>query len=290
MHTPQSTGRTARRSLRALIAALACALLLAGCVGSRAPSRPERSEPTLVFIHGLGGGPADWTEVANALGREHRVLLVSLPGHGHHAMVDSLPLAAAASDVVRRLRTIEGPVVLVGHSVGGAVAVRAALADPAQVAGLVLVETALKPQLPEEERDDVAKAFAADFPYAIQHVYGGFASGARQADELERQAVAVGPAAFGVWLRDVLGDDLTSRATLLRVPVLVVLADRSWPVAEPWPATAESLGYARMPRVTPVRIEGCGHFVMLDRPVQLEDAIRAWLPGVSLSAPRRAGA
>ena len=159
--------------------------------------------------------------------------------------------------------------------------VRAALADPTHVAGLVLVETALKPQLPEDERDDVARAFAADFPYAVQHVYGGFASGAPQAGELMRQAVAVGPAAFGVWLREVLGDDLTARATSLRVPVLVVLADRSWPVTEPWPATAESLGYARMPRVTPVRLEGCGHFVMLDRPGELEDAIRAWLGGLA---------
>jgi len=55
--------------------------------------------------------------------------------------------------------------------------------------------------------------------------------------------------------------------------VMAVLADRSWPRDEPWAAAAKELGYERVPRVEPVRLEGCGHFVMLDKPSDVARAI-----------------
>lgn len=205
------------------------------------------------------------------------MVLEALPGHSHNVMVDSLPVEAAAADVERRVRELGGPVVIVGHSVGGAVAVRAALMDTANVVGLVLVETALRPQMAPSERDDVRRAFHTDYAAAVREVYASFASNQRQAGELAREAASLEPAAFATWLDDALHEDLALRAAALRVPVLVVLSPRSWPENESWTVTAESLGYARVAGVTPVRIEKSGHFVMLDRPAQLEATIREWL-------------
>ena len=76
------------------------------------------------------------------------------------------------------------------------------------------------------------------------------------------------------WIRLAISTDLSGRAAALRVPLLVVLSSRSWPVGEAWRACADTLGYAAVPGATPVRIEGTGHFVMLDRPPLLADAIR----------------
>ncbi len=269
----------ARRRTGAVVlaAALACVLGAGACDRDRAVSRPAREAPALVFIHGLGGGPADWADVANSLGAQHRVVLIGLPGHAHRAMVDSLPIATAAADVARRLRAIDGPVVLVGHSVGGAVAVRAALLAPSRVVGVALVETALRPQFAPGDRAALERAFADDFPRAVRDAYAGFASDDAQSDDLARQANAIGSDAFRRWLRDVLDEDLAAPAARLRVPVLVVLADRSWPRGEPWRATADSLGYSGVARLSAVRIENSGHFVMLDRPIELEAALRGWL-------------
>ena len=44
-------------------------------------------------------------------------------------------------------------------------------------------------------------------------------------------------------------------------------------MGEPWHVTAEALGYARVPRLEPMRIGNCGHFVMLDRPADMARAI-----------------
>jgi pimeloyl-ACP methyl ester carboxylesterase len=280
-----TAARSGRRTRAVLLALLALASLpVTACRDDRVAATPASAAPAapaLVFVHGLGGSPADWLDVANALGRDHRVVLEALPGHAHSPMVDSLPLATAAVDVARRARALGGPVVIVGHSIGGAVAVRAALLDSANVVGLVLVETALKPQLPPAERAGVRRAFRVDYASAVREVYANFASNRRQANELAREAGSLDPHAFAAWLDDALHEDLVERAAALHVPVLVVLSPRSWPEAEPWSATAESLGYAHVANVTPVRIASSAHFVMLDRPAQLEAAIRAWLPGVA---------
>jgi pimeloyl-ACP methyl ester carboxylesterase len=75
------------------------------------------------------------------------------------------------------------------------------------------------------------------------------------------------------WIRLATSADLSAAAAALQPPTLAVLAERSWPKGEPWSETARALGYDRIPRLEPLRIEGCGHFVMLDRPVELADAI-----------------
>jgi pimeloyl-ACP methyl ester carboxylesterase len=61
--------------------------------------------------------------------------------------------------------------------------------------------------------------------------------------------------------------------SILEPPVLAVLAERSWPKDEPCNETARALGYPLIRRITPLRIENAGHFVMLDRPSELADAI-----------------
>ena len=95
----------------------------------------------LVFCHGLFGQGRNWTGVAKALADEHRSLLVDLPHHGRSswsARVDYLDLA---DEVAAALPTDE-PVTLVGHSMGGKVAMALALRHPALVARLAVVDVA----------------------------------------------------------------------------------------------------------------------------------------------------
>jgi pimeloyl-ACP methyl ester carboxylesterase len=102
------------------------------------------SGPTVVLVHGLGGAAGNWRLVAPALARSHRVIVPELPGHG-----GSAPLASArdldpfAASVLAVLGAEEAlPAVWVGHSLGGLVALRAAVLRPAAVRGIVLAAAA----------------------------------------------------------------------------------------------------------------------------------------------------
>ena len=100
--------------------------------------------PTVLLLHGHEHSASSWRWVIPALARTHRVLALSLPGHGDTAQAraytpgsDTAPFVAAFLDTLG-----VGPLHVVGHSAGGALAVRLALADPARIQTLVLVDSA----------------------------------------------------------------------------------------------------------------------------------------------------
>jgi pimeloyl-ACP methyl ester carboxylesterase len=102
------------------------------------------SGPTLILVHGLGGSATNWSELAARLSRRYRVLVPDLPGHGRSAPAPALSDLAALVDPVREAAAREGmlPAAFVGHSMGGVVALRAAVRYPSEVRALVLAATA----------------------------------------------------------------------------------------------------------------------------------------------------
>ena len=103
------------------------------------------SGPPLLLLHGHEQSATSWQWVTPVLARTHRVLALSLPGHGESApAVDGYaPGRDLAPLVVDFLDTLDvGTLHVVGNSVGGAVAVRLALADPARIRTLTLVDSA----------------------------------------------------------------------------------------------------------------------------------------------------
>jgi pimeloyl-ACP methyl ester carboxylesterase len=99
---------------------------------------------TLLLLHGHEQSATGWRWVIPALARTHRVLALSLPGHGETPHTRTYPpgsdTAPFVADFLDALGV--GPVHVVGHSAGGAVALRLALAAPARLRTLVLVDSA----------------------------------------------------------------------------------------------------------------------------------------------------
>ena len=103
------------------------------------------SGPPLLLLHGHEQSATSWRWVTPVLARTHRVLALSLPGHGDSAPAVGgyAPGADLAPLVVNFLDTVGvGPLHVVGNSVGGAVALGLALAEPQRIRTLTLVDSA----------------------------------------------------------------------------------------------------------------------------------------------------
>jgi pimeloyl-ACP methyl ester carboxylesterase len=114
--------------------------------------------PPLVCVHGLNGSHANWHDLAPLLARSRRVLALDLAGHGR------TPRAGRSASITRNrellgrfLDEVVGePAVLVGNSMGAAIAMLQAAAAPDSVTGLVL----LGPALPRGRMDVPPPALA----------------------------------------------------------------------------------------------------------------------------------
>ena len=97
----------------------------------------------LLLLHGLYGSSANWRRIAKALSDRHRVLSVDLRNHGASPWAPSMSYAEMAGDVAALIDRLglEGPAVL-GHSMGGKVAMTLALSDAGRVGRLIVVDIA----------------------------------------------------------------------------------------------------------------------------------------------------
>lgn len=99
--------------------------------------------PPLLLLHGLFGSGSNWKSHARELAEHYRVLLPDLRNHGHSPHAPSMDYRVMADDVVNLLDA-EGvhEIALIGHSMGGKVAMTLALTWPERVAALVVGDIA----------------------------------------------------------------------------------------------------------------------------------------------------
>jgi len=105
-----------------------------------------------LFVHAAGSNAGMWRRQLEGLGAAHSAIALDLPGHGRSSGVEGLASIEAYADVVERFVAALRlrPLVLVGRSMGGAIAQVVAARRPAWLAGLVLVCTAARFTLSED--------------------------------------------------------------------------------------------------------------------------------------------
>lgn len=102
--------------------------------------------PAVVFTHGFGRTGDTWRPQAEALAGDHHVVTWDMPGHGTSPAPNGLytrddALADMAAIVDRAMAEGGGPVLLVGHSLGGYLSLAYTLGRPETVQGLALLST-----------------------------------------------------------------------------------------------------------------------------------------------------
>lgn len=222
----------------------------------------------LLMLHGLANGNmASWySAIASPLSASRQVLLYDQRGHGGSSLAASgYDLDRQADDlqaVLDHYHCGQGPVDLVGHSMGALIALHYALRHPGRVRRLVLVDA------PMPARDYVAPSlFNATSREALaEWVLGELASAAGlRGRRRERLLQRLGALLFDTTLRqDVLAMDAEPEAALvaLELPVLLVYGLRS-------PCLAAGERLAKLLPQAQLKLLACGHYIPEEAPAEL---------------------
>jgi pimeloyl-ACP methyl ester carboxylesterase len=233
------------------------------------------AEPALVFIHGWGCDSNYWREQIPAFKARYTLVTVDLAGHGGtDANRSEWTMARFGQDVATVLATIPNQkLILVGHSMGGPVAIEAARLVKDRVVGIIGVDTfkTIGAPVPSKPQTDaIVKRFEADFIGQTRAMVAErfFAPGANETLKgkvaydlsLTPQRVGVGA------LRAALEYDFTGPLEDVSVPIVAINSDLGEPVNE-----------ARIRKVLPkfraVTLAGDGHFLMLEDPARFNPAL-----------------
>jgi esterase len=249
--------------------------------------------PRVVFLHGLFGQGKNWTTLARSLATGARVTLLDLPDHGRSPWSDHVSYPAMAAAVAEAL-SAEGdgePSAVVGHSMGGKVAMALTLLHPALVERLCVVDVAPVPTGPLssfgryvegmravdlDRLPDRATAERALVPAVPDPVVRGFLLQNLRRDG-DRWRWQMNLRLLGDELDEVAGwPDLLGapwHAAPYPGPVLWVGGGDSDYIRPEHVAGMRAL----FPRVQSLTVKGAGHWVHADQPAVFEAVVRRFL-------------
>ncbi len=255
----------------------------------------KSDQPGLVLVHG-GAGHAHWWSFIAPLFPQYRVVALDLSGHGESGRRPQYSVDHWTDEILAVIEGagMEGPPVVIGHSMGGFVATATAVKAGADIAGMIVIDSPIVRADPEVEAARMGKAFGApkiypDIETAIKrfktippqehyqpHIF-------RHVAERSLRAVEGGvswkfdPKLFGAVSR-------SHAAELLpRVSGRVALIRSQYGLVTP---EVGAIMYDALGRVAPVvEIPLAGHHVMLDQPLLLVTALRALLADWEHSVP-----
>jgi esterase len=249
------------------------------------------SGPRVVFLHGLFGQGKNWTSVAKALQSEARVTLLDLPNHGRSAWTRDFSYQQMADQVAERLAADSDgePYAVVGHSMGGKVAMMIALRHRELVARLAVVDVSPVPtaglssfagyvegmrSIDLATLDSRGSADVTLRPFASDSTICGFLL------QNLRREVGAQPGWRWQMNLDLLGDRLTEimswpdlEVTPYPGPVLWLAGARSSYVRPEYAGAMRAL----FPRVRLVTVKDAGHWLHSDQPAVFTAAIRQFL-------------
>lgn len=237
-------------------------------------SGDPHSQPVLVLIHGAGGSRLSWPPALRRM-RGVAVYTLDLPGHGRSASPPCESIADYAEAVANFLGEMRlPPSILVGHSMGSAIALTLALEHPTRVRALVLIGGGARLRVHPSLLEWTAQE--STMPQAIQTLleWGFSPISPPQIKALAARHMRQTPAA--TFHADFLACDrfdLRERLPEISHPTLLLCGseDRMTP-----PRFSEFLAQ-HLPNAHLQILPGAGHMLMLERPQEVSQAIREFL-------------
>ena len=255
----------------------------------------------LVFVHGGAAHAHWWTHVAATFSREYRVVAIDLSGHGDSDHRDAYSLEQWADEVlaVAADAGIDGPPVIIGHSMGGFVTIATAARHPEAPAGVVVLDS------PVVEVDNEVRAAQAKRAFGKTKVYPSaedalsrFRTVPPQDNDLPyvmhhvaRRSLREVPGGWSWKFDHHLFDAFPTTIRTVALPYLSEVRCRFALLRSELGLVTPDIGesmYDKLGRVAPVvELPETGHHGMLDQPLLVITAIRTLLADWDHSTPQQ---
>ena len=232
-------------------------------------------EPALVLIHGWSCDANYWREQVPVLKQKYTVVTVDLAGHGGtDGNRSDWTIARFGQDVATAVAAVPNQkLILVGHSMGGPVAIEAARLLKSRTIGIIGVDTFNTVGVPAPSKaqvDAILKPFEADFightrKLVTEHLFPP--GGNRDLANKVAYDMSLSPPRVAIpAMRALFEYDFTDPLKDVSVPIVGIFSGLGEPVNE-----------ARIRKVLPkfraVTLQGVGHFLMMEDPARFNAAL-----------------
>lgn len=227
-----------------------------------------------IFVHGSGGCGDIWRHQTDYLQRSHAV---NLPGHPEGQLLGSVQQYA---DWLRKYvkERRYNDVVLVGHSLGGAIVMMDALRYPQEIKGIVIIGSGARLRVHPRFLTPCEKAIKGEpeeWYRLVEEMYRSTPKG--YATEMIEKHRVIGPAAM---LNDFLccdKFDVMDEVHEIRLPTLIICGELDIMT----PVKYAHYLAAKIANSKIVIVPGAGHFVLAEKPHVVNKAIEEFLGGLS---------
>lgn len=212
-------------------------------------------ERSLLLLHGLSGSSRWWARNVTGLAGKYRLLVPDLIGFGRSRVRTSIPpIEVAAMQLADWIRTLElSSLTVVGHSMGGQLAIHLASGPDAPLDRLVLVDSAGMPR---------SLTFRSLARFAVEVGPMWRWGDPRFLPTIAGDALTAGPRTLLRAIWNILRDDVRPLLPHIEVPTLIIWGERDTlvPLTDAW-VFREKIPGSRL-----AILKGAGHNPMVDRP------------------------
>ncbi len=230
---------------------------------------------TLLCLHGSGETGAVFDGLMDRLAENHSPVAFDQPGHGRSGGLDSLGSVAKMAEFSQALckELGLGPAVLLGHALGGAVALECALRSPESVRALVLCASGARLAVSDDELELQQRVSEGKARRPFQREMFGPAATPEVLRRGFLEDMKTDPRARLGDLRACRSWDRGGELAEIACPCLVVIGEHEQPARR---AQAEAL-HQNIPGARKLEIPGAGHRLPLEAPDALAVAVENFL-------------
>ncbi len=228
---------------------------------------------TLIFLHYFGGSSRTWQPVIESLSLIFTCVAVDLPGFGDSLPIEGEATVEAMADRVQAVLAGRKDYVLVGHSMGGKVALELASRMPEGLLQLILV--APSPPVPEPMKEDDRKNLAEAYghPQRLREIINSISAQPlpeNRVEELLDDYARIDQHAWNDWLNIGSKEDISTQVKDFHLPITVVSGDADTglsikmlePILQPF-----------FPQARFIEVAGASHLLPVEKPGELAELI-----------------
>ena len=256
----------------------------------------------LVFVHGGGAHAHWWTHVAARFADEFRVVAIDLSGHGDSDHRDTYAFEEWTEEVlaVAEAGAIDGPPVVIGHSMGGFVTIATAALHGDRLSGVIVCDSPVTAPDPEVESYRLKEAFGRPRTYvSVEEALERFRTVPPQQhyldyviDHVARRSLKEVDGGYQWKFDRRIFEQFAQSMRGIALPYLSKVQCRFALLRSECGLVTPSIGesmYEALGRVAPIiELPEAGHHAMLDEPLVLLTALRTLLADWDHSEPHRA--